>query len=52
MAVIERLLVGQMDLLVAMIIHVLAEGYWRRTGVKWRGGMILIWELFWGLGEL
>lgn len=52
MAVIGRLLVGQMDLLVAVIIHVLGEGYWRRMGVKWRGGMILILELFWALGDL
>lgn len=52
MAVIERLLAGQMGLLVAMIIHVLGEGYWRRMGEKWRGGTILIWELFWGLGDL
>lgn len=42
MAVIETLLAGQMDLLVVMIIHVLGEEYWRRTGVRWRAGMILI----------
>jgi hypothetical protein len=29
------LLAGQMDSLVAMIIHVLGEGYWRRMGVKY-----------------
>lgn len=42
MAVIERLLAGQMDSSAAMIISVLGEGYWRRTGVEWRGGMIPI----------
>jgi hypothetical protein len=52
MAVIERLLAGQMDLLVAVIIHVLGEGFWQRTGVKWPGGMILIWKLFGALGDL